>query len=194
MPCLANSASCCLYILQYSTNANTNTYTYAAFNGLTRFLGTSTVYFAQTGFAKQAFFLDPAGTEVCVSNITQDAAWDVRIDWLIKDFATNNTAAEIVLHPNGRFLYGSNRGHDSIAVFAVDTATGRLALVEHASTLGRTPRHFALDPSGRWLLAENQGSDSVVVFAVDGDTGKLKPTGQVQPLVSPTCAVFVNEK
>ena len=113
------------------------------------------------------------------------------ISTLPKDFATNNTAAEIVLHPNGRFLYGSNRGHDSIAVFAVDTATGRLALVEHASTLGRTPRHFALDPSGRWLLAENQGSDSVVVFAVDGDTGKLKPTGQVQPLGSPTCAVFV---
>ena len=73
---------------------NTNTYTYAAFNGLTRFMGTSTVYFAQTGFAKQAFFLDPAGTEVCVSNITQDTAWDVRIDWLIKDFATNNVLAQ----------------------------------------------------------------------------------------------------
>lgn len=116
------------------------------------------------------------------------------ISTLPKDFATNNSAAEIVLHPNGRFLYGSNRGHDSIAVFAVNTATGGLALVEHASTLGRTPRHFALDPSGRWLLAENQGSDSVVVFEVDGDTGKLKPTGQVQPLSSPTCAVFVNEK
>ena len=73
---------------------NTDTYTYVAFNGLTRFMGTSTVYFAQTGFAKQAFFLDPAGTELCVSNITQDAAWDVRMDWQIKDFSTNNALAQ----------------------------------------------------------------------------------------------------
>jgi len=73
---------------------NTNTYTYVAFNGRTVFMGTSTVHFAQTGYAKQAFFLAPAGTEVCVSNITQDAAWDARIDWLIKDFYTNNVLVQ----------------------------------------------------------------------------------------------------
>jgi 6-phosphogluconolactonase len=113
---------------------------------------------------------------------------------LPKDFATNNTAAEIVLHPSGKFLYGSNRGHDSIAVFAVDQKTGRLAFIEHQSTQGRTPRHVAIDPTGRWLLAENQASDSVVVFAIDAGTGRLKPTGQTVSVGSPVCAVFVGEK
>ena len=72
--------------------------------------------------------------------------------------------------------------------------TGKLTFVEHQSTMGRTPRHFAIDPTGRWLLAENQGSDLVVVFAIDPDTGKLKPTGQSISVGSPVCAVFVAEK
>ena len=113
---------------------------------------------------------------------------------LPKEYAANHACAEIALHPNGKFLYGSNRGHDSIAVFAVNRQTGRLTFAEHQSTLGRTPRHFAIDPSGRWLLAENQASNSVVVFAIDPDTGKLKSTGQTVSLGSPVCAVFVAEK
>ncbi|MEI9959819.1 MAG: beta-propeller fold lactonase family protein [Limisphaerales bacterium] len=72
--------------------------------------------------------------------------------------------------------------------------TGRLTFVEHQSTQGRAPRHFAIDPTGRWLLAENQNSDSVVVFAIDADTGKLKPTGQTLSIGSPVCAVFVNQR
>ncbi len=112
---------------------------------------------------------------------------------LPKDFSTNNTCAEIALHPSGKFLYGSNRGHDSIAVFAVNTKSGRLTFVEHQPTQGRTPRHIAIDPTGRWLLAENQASDSVIVFALDLDTGKLKPTGQSLTVGSPVCAVFVDE-
>jgi 6-phosphogluconolactonase len=116
------------------------------------------------------------------------------ISTLPKGFSGNNTTAEIALHPNGKFLYASNRGHDSIAAFAVDRKTGKLTFVEHQSTLGRTPRHFAIDPTGRWLLAENQGSDSVVVFAIDSGTGKLKPTGQTVSLGAPVCAVFVGEK
>ena len=115
------------------------------------------------------------------------------ISTLPKDFSGNNTAAEIALHPSGKFLYASNRGHDSIAVFAVDQKSGKLTFVEHQSTQGRTPRHFAIDPTGHWLLAENQGSDSVVVFAIDADTGKLKPTGQSISIGSPVCAVFVAE-
>jgi 6-phosphogluconolactonase len=113
---------------------------------------------------------------------------------LPKDFSGINTAAEIVLAPNGKFLYASNRGHDSIAVFSVDIQSGKLTFVEHQSTQGRTPRHFAIDPTGRWLLAENQGFDSVVVFAIDADTGKLKPTGQTVSVGAPVCAVFVGEK
>jgi 6-phosphogluconolactonase len=116
------------------------------------------------------------------------------ISTLPKDFSGNNTAAEIALAPNGKFLYASNRGQDSIAAFAVDQQTGKLTFVEHQSTLGHTPRHFAIDPSGRWLLAENQGSDSVVVFALDPDTGKLKLAGQSVSIGAPVCAAFVSEK
>jgi 6-phosphogluconolactonase len=116
------------------------------------------------------------------------------ISTLPKDFSGKNTDAEIVLHPNEKFLYASNRGHDSIALFSVDQKTGRLAFVEHQSTQGRTPRHFAIDPTGRWLLAENQATDSVVVFAIDADTGKLQPTGQIVSIGAPVCAVFVGEK
>lgn len=102
-----------------------------------------------------------------------------------------DSGAEIAVHPNGRFVYASNRGHDSIAVFIVDAKTGKLTLVQNESTQGKTPRHFAIDPSGRWLLAENQNSDSVVGFAIDPATGRLKPTGQTITVGSPVCAVFV---
>ena len=113
------------------------------------------------------------------------------ISTLPKNFSGNNTDAEIVLHPSGKFIYASNRGHDSIAVFSVDEKTGRLTFVEHQTALGHTPRHFAIDPTGRWLLAENQASDSVVVFAINPETGKLQPTGQSIAVGSPVCAVFV---
>jgi 6-phosphogluconolactonase len=89
----------------------------------------------------------------------------------------SNSTAEIALSPDGRFLYGSNRGHDSIAIFAVDAATRTLTALGHQPTLGKRPRHFALDPSGRWLLAANQDSDSIVVFRVDATTGALMPVG-----------------
>ncbi len=102
-----------------------------------------------------------------------------------------DSTAEVAVHPTGKFVYGSNRGHDSIAVFSVDAETGKLTLVQNESTQGRTPRHFAIDPSGRWLLAENQNSDSVVVFAIDAVTGRLTPTGQTITVGSPVCAVFV---
>jgi 6-phosphogluconolactonase len=112
----------------------------------------------------------------------------VPADYAITD---KDSTAEIAVHPSGKFVYGSNRGHNSIAVFTVDAMTGKLTLVQNESTQGKTPRHFAIDPSGRWLLAENQNSDSVVVFAIDAATGKLKPTGQTLTVGSPVCAVFV---
>ncbi len=105
-----------------------------------------------------------------------------------------DSTAEVAVHPTGKFVYGSNRGHDSIAVFSVDEWTGKLTLVQNESTQGKTPRHFAVDPSGRWLLAENQNSDSVVVFAIDPETGKLKATGQTITVGSPVCAVFVKTR
>ncbi len=137
-----------------------------------------------------------AGTITVFSYTAENAAMTQvqTISTLPKDFSGNNTCAEIVLHPSGKFLYASNRGHDSIAVFTVDRQTGKLTFVEHQSTTGHTPRHFAIDPTGRWLLAENQGSDLVVVFAIDPDTGKLRPTGQSISVGAPVCALFVNEK
>jgi 6-phosphogluconolactonase len=104
------------------------------------------------------------------------------------------STAEVFVHPSGRFLYGSNRGHNSIVVYVIDSATGKLSYVENASTEGRTPRHFALDPTGRWLLAENQASDNVVVLRIDPGSGKLTPTGQTVEVPSPVCAVFVRAK
>jgi 6-phosphogluconolactonase len=97
----------------------------------------------------------------------------------------------VQVHPSGKFVYGSNRGHDSIAVFSFDSASGELAPVEHQPTQGKNPRHFALDPTGRWLLAENQDSDSIVVFRVDAQTGRLTPAGQTVSVGKPVCVVFV---
>jgi 6-phosphogluconolactonase len=101
-----------------------------------------------------------------------------------------DSGAEIQVHPSGRFLYSSQRGPDNIAVFAREGATGRLTLVEHVPTGGRTPRSFGIDPSGRWLLAANQRSDSVVVFRIDPGTGRLTPTGQVVEIGAPVSVTF----
>jgi 6-phosphogluconolactonase len=109
-------------------------------------------------------------------------------------FEGNNTTAEVVVHPSGRFLYGSNRGHDSIAVFSIDPATGKLAPLGHTSTRGRTPRNFNLDPTGTWLLAANQSTDNVAVFRVDARTGKLRPTGQSVTVGAPVCIEMLRAK
>jgi 6-phosphogluconolactonase len=100
------------------------------------------------------------------------------------------STAEVQVHPSGKFLYGSNRGHDSIAAFAIDQKTGQLTPVEHESTQGKTPRNFGIDPTGTYLLAANQSSDSVVVFRIDPRTGALTPRGQKAEVPSPVCVKF----
>jgi 6-phosphogluconolactonase len=106
-------------------------------------------------------------------------------------FAGANTCAEVAIHPSGRFVYASNRGHDSIAVFAVEQMTGKVKCIQHQSTQGKMPRHFLLDPNAKWLLAENQESDDVAVFALNAETGRLTPTGVSEGIGAPVCAVFV---
>ena len=101
------------------------------------------------------------------------------------------STAEIRVHPSGKFLYGSNRGHNTIAVFAIDPEKGTLTLVENVPTQGETPRNFNLDPTGKFLIAENQRSNNVVVFRIDQETGRLSPTGQTMNLESPVCLRFV---
>jgi len=102
-----------------------------------------------------------------------------------------NSTAEIVVHPSGRFVYGSNRGHDSIAVFSVDARNGRLTALGHTPTGGKAPRSFAIDPTGRWLLAANQLSDDINSFAIDPQKGTLTPTGATLSLARPVCVLFV---
>jgi 6-phosphogluconolactonase len=100
------------------------------------------------------------------------------------------STAEVQVHPSGKFLYGSNRGHDSIAVFTIGP-DGRLTFVEAESTQGKTPRNFGIDPTGTFLLAANQGTDSIVVFRIDAKTGKLTPTGHKADVPTPVCVKVV---
>jgi 6-phosphogluconolactonase len=100
------------------------------------------------------------------------------------------STAEVQVHPSGKWVYGSNRGHDSIAVFAADEKTGRLTLLQHQPTGGRTPRGFGIDPSGRYLLAANQRSDSVLVFAIDPASGRLAQTAHRVTIGSPVAVKF----
>jgi 6-phosphogluconolactonase len=90
----------------------------------------------------------------------------------------------------GRFLYGSNRGHDSIAVFGINPASGALTLIGHTLTRGKEPRHFAIDPAGRWLIAGNQNSNTLAVFRVDQTAGTLSPAGDLVSVGSPVCILF----
>ncbi|MGH7997737.1 MAG: lactonase family protein [Opitutaceae bacterium] len=116
------------------------------------------------------------------------------ISTLPADFAVAsvpNTVAEIRIHPNGRFVYVSNRGHDSIAVFARDPAQGGLSPVEIVPSGGRHPRNFDLAPDGRWLLCANRDTDNVVVFGVDPASGRLAPTGRRITVSQPVCVMFL---
>jgi 6-phosphogluconolactonase len=125
-------------------------------------------------------------------------AWDGRrlesrgtVRTLPDDFRGESSTAEIAAHPNGRFLYVSNRGHDSLAVFAVDPATGSLRRTAVAPAGGKTPRHFALSPSGRFLLAAHQDSNTVVVFRIDPATGGLAAVGDPVRVPRPVCLLFL---
>lgn len=97
------------------------------------------------------------------------------------------STAELQIHPSGRFLDGSNRGHDSIVVDKVDQKTGRLANIENESTGGKTPRNFGIDPTGKFLLAANQSTNNIVVFRIDQKTGELFPAGHEISIPSPVC-------
>lgn len=109
---------------------------------------------------------------------------------LPSDFSGVSYCADVHVSTSGKFLYGSNRGHNSIVVFEIDLSSGKLKLVEHVSTEGDWPRNFAIDPSGKLLLVANQRSDNVVVFSIDVQTGRLKPTGHVEQIPSPVCIKF----
>ena len=113
------------------------------------------------------------------------------VSTLPSDFSGVSYCADVHVSASGKFLYGSNRGHNSIVVFEIDLSTGKLNLVEHVSTGGDWPRNFTIDPSGKFLLVANQRSDNVVVFSIDAQTGRLKPTGFVEQIPAPVCLKFL---
>lgn len=113
------------------------------------------------------------------------------VSTLPRDFTGKSFCADVHVSKSGRFLYGSNRGHNSIVVFEIDPRSGRLNLVQHVSTEGKWPRNFTIDPSGQFLLVANQHTDNVVVFRIDGRTGRLTPTGQSAEIPTPVCLQFL---
>jgi 6-phosphogluconolactonase len=113
------------------------------------------------------------------------------VSTLPADFKGVSACAELEIHPNGRFIYGSNRGHDSVAVFAIDQVTGKLSSIEFQSSGGKTPRNFAFDPTARWIILTNQDSSTAVVFRVNANSGRLTQTGDPVPVPSPFCERFL---
>jgi 6-phosphogluconolactonase len=112
------------------------------------------------------------------------------ISTLPKGFTGKNTAAAVVVHPTGRYVYACNRGDDSVVAYSVDATSGTLTFVERVSSGGKTPRDCVIDPNGDWLLATNQGSDNVTVFKIDADSGRLKPTDKPIEIGAPGCVIF----
>ena len=152
------------------------------------------------GSGPRLLALDPGGTTAYLVNELSSTiavlAWDRRVGALRElqivptlpaGFAGRSTCADVQVSPSGRFVYASNRGHDSIAVYRADRRTGTLTPVDHQSSGGKTPRSFAIDPTGRLLLVANQDSDSIVTFRIHGQTGKLQPTGHIAQVPTPVC-------
>lgn len=157
---------------------------------------------AAPGSGPRHIAIHPEGNVVFVINELTSTlttyAWDAgagtltakgTVSTLPEGFTGENTTAEVAVHPTGRFVYGSNRGHDSIAAFRVGES-GALTMVGTYPTGGASPRHFAIDPSGEFLLAANQRSDSITVFRIDQQTGALKDTGERAKVPSPVCIRF----
>ena len=140
------------------------------------------------------YVLTEAGSTIMLFN------WDTKrgalsevqtVSTLPKDFQGKSACAEIQVHPSGRFVYASNRGRDSIAVFSVDDRTGRLTLIQDVPSGGKTPRNFDMDPSAHWMLVTNHDSNTAMVFRIDQQTGKLTPTGQPVDVPYPFCPRFL---
>lgn len=179
-------------IVRYRLDAATGLLTPAGATATTPGAGPRHAKFSDDGqFLHVINELDATIAVYAVESATGALTLLQRVPTLPADFAGSNTTAEIRLHPNGRFVYGSNRGHDSLAVFAREPATGRLTPVEIVPCGGGHPRNFALSPDGAWLVCANRDSNNLVVFRVDAATGRLTPTGQVATVPQAVCVLFV---
>lgn len=163
------------------------------------------IYHAHPGSGPRHLTFHPDGQTAFLihelNNTLSALAWDAAsgtfteldtVSTLPEGFVGDSTTAEVLVHPNGRFVYGSNRGHDSLVVMEVSGANRRLNCLQHISCGGRTPRNFRIDPSGRFLLAANQDSDSIVVFQIDSTSGRLTASGRSIVVGNPSCVKFAN--
>ena len=135
--------------------------------------------------------LDSTMTSFKYNELTGTLTLIETVSTLPGDFAGTSYCADVHVSASGKFLYGSNRGHNSIVVFEIDPETGKLKLIEHTSTGGDWPRNFTIDPTGRFLLVANQRSENVVIFSIDASTGRLQPTGHNEQIPSPVCLKFL---
>ncbi len=142
---------------------------------------------------KHAYIINELTNTVSVAGYNQDsgALTEIQvINTLPADFKEQNTTAEIEVHPNGNFVYGSNRGHNSIVVYKRDPETGKLTFLQHAPCGGDGPRHFKIDPSGKWLICGHQNSNTISVLSLDPETGKLGEPQSTLSTPSPICILF----
>ena len=164
-------------------------------NGLTTELGAGPRQIAFHPSGKYLFIINELNSTMTA------ASWDPEtgkltetstLSTLPPDFQGRNSTAAVVVNSSGDKVYGSNRGHDSIAVFDFDETSGKLRSIGHQPTEGKTPRDFRITPDGRFLLAENQESDSIVVLSIDAKTGLLSATGKRVDVPAPACIEFLN--
>ncbi len=179
-------------VLVYHFNEGTGALTATAPAGVSVTPGFGPRHVAFHPDGRRAFVINEMASTI--TSLTWDAALGTltagaSTRTLPADFHGASTTAEIAVHPNGRFLYGSNRGHDSIAAFAIG-ATGALTPIGYEPTRGRTPRHFAIAPGGRWLVAANQDSGTLAVYRIDEMTGALAPSGALVESGTPVCVLF----
>ena len=156
--------------------------------------GSGPRHFAMTPNGKFVYLVNELSSTVIVYSFDGSSGRMTElqtISTLPGDFKGENTTAEIATDTAGKFLYASNRGDDTIAIFAIDAKTGKLSLVDRVKTGGKEPRHFTFDPTGKWLFAENQTSNDIRVFSVDPNSGRLTPTSHTLQVDSPVCVVFV---
>ncbi|MQG88302.1 MAG: lactonase family protein [SAR202 cluster bacterium] len=137
---------------------------------------------------QQVYVLNEIGCTITLYDLSHDGTLTPTqsVPTLPSGWQGQNTTADIHVSPDGKYVYASNRGNDSIVIFAIDQSNGSMTFVDHESTQGNTPRNFAITPDGNFLLAENQDSDTIVSFKIEDD-GTLTPTGSVINIPAPVC-------
>lgn len=155
--------------------------------------GTGPRHLAFSADGKFLYAIEEMGSSL--TTFSYDAARGVlsplgTISTMPKDYKGYNDCAELMMHPSGKFLYGSNRGHNSITVFSIEMVKSAPKPIQHVPTEGKEPRGFGIDPTGSYLIAGNQNSDTLVVFRIDAKTGRLTPTGQKLDIAAPVCVMF----